>query len=955
MIHRKPDSQRQLETEFERLMDLSAEEQSARITSIAESDPDLAAALEDMLRFDTQTETRLGWTRNRSGPQDRPRLGLYTILHELGSGGMGTVYLAEQTVPVRRNVALKVIRGDLLSDQLKRRFELERDSLARMNHPGIPKVFEAGESDSGQLYFAMEFVDGVPITDWCARESLGLRPRLELFIRVCHAVQHAHDKSVIHRDIKPSNVLVSDVDGVPTPKLIDFGIARASDLEFTQVTSQGQLLGTPEYMSPEQVKFDQNAVDTRTDVYSLGLLLFELLTNQLPLDRVALQKQGLPALQQLIVETEAPRPSSKIDEEVALALETTRTALRSALRGDLDNVVQKALEKDPDRRYNSPIALAEDLERCLNDEPVLATRPSPAYLARKFARRHRRTVVTAIVFLILMVLGLVGTTLGYFAAVKKAQEAERNLTEAGRVTKFLEDVITAPTTINGREKTLREAIEAAAPRIDENYRDDPRTAAIANHVVGRTFMGMRDFPRASQHLSQAVSLNQPFAAESAHRTTVQRTSYQILSEIECRAHRYEKALELIEAGLALPPWPDDRDEAARRGLQLSKARVFADRGELVPAEEIYRAILSELQDTPQSQLTLVTIQSDLATLLKRQGRLEEAEALFRNCLSSKIKFLGENHAMLVSTVINHAAVLRSLERYDEAEAQYKLGAQLAKNHWGEHSPELANSLHGLGHVRRIRDRRLAAREAYEQALQVVDGAFGAGSPAGISIRNSLGSLLLGLGEYDLANQLLETNLNLVTDARYPGGRSHQILTYRWIADLRIEQERYTDADELIDRALEVIGDQGWETEKTWFHMAKAEIARSRGEHTQAREHLTDSAELLNCPEALVEPRQPVNRLPSTGWLCSYARHLRETGDPATAVRVARHAYERLPADFDLSSKVLALFCWQELASPAEWPQSETEALLESVINRAGEEDPWVSELRRRLSAAANES
>jgi len=343
------------------------------------------------------------------------RIGHYRLQEELGHGGMGVVYLAEQTEPVRRRVALKLIKLGMDTRDVVIRFETERQALALMNHPNVAGVFDAGVTEQGRPYFVMEYVPGEPITAYCDRHMLSLPQRLDLFIQVCHAIQHAHQKGVIHRDIKPSNVLVMLQDDRPTPKVIDFGVAKATTQRLTEqtlFTQHGVLIGTPEYMSPEQAEMTTLDIDTRTDVYSLGVLLYELLTGVLPFDPKSLRSGGFAAIQRIIREVEPPKPSTKLgalaafdDDNGALAAEKRRLdprALTRRLRGDLDWVVMKSLEKDRTRRYGSATDLAADVQRHLNNEPVVAGPPGVGYRVKKFVRRNRaKALATAAIALML--------------------------------------------------------------------------------------------------------------------------------------------------------------------------------------------------------------------------------------------------------------------------------------------------------------------------------------------------------------------------------------------------------------------------------------------------------------------------------------------------------------------------------------------------------------------------
>lgn len=476
-------------------------------------------------------------------PSEQPGtvIGPYKLIEQIGEGGMGIVFMAEQKQPVRRKVALKLIKPGMDSKRVIGRFEAERQALAMMDHPNIAKVLEAGTTEAGRPYFVMELIHGIPITEYCDRAKFTIRKRLELFVQVCRAVQHAHTKGIIHRDLKPGNVLVTSNDVDAVPKIIDFGVAKALDQSLTEqtfATGFAQMLGTPLYMSPEQTEFNQGGVDTRSDVYSLGVLLYELLTGTTPFESERLKQIGFDEMRRVIREEEPPRPSqrfSTLDAATRSTMSERRSidagAMNTSLHGELDWIVIKALEKDRNRRYESASAFAADVERYLKDEAVEACPPSAAYRLRKYVRRNRRALVTAGIVTVALV---AATAVSTWQAVdanaakrladerleneKKAREQAAVDSDVARaVNDFLQQDLLGQAANDPQARsafnadlnlTVKETLDRAAARIGERFQGQPLVEAAIRTVIGQSYLRLSADRLALPHLERAIADNE---------------------------------------------------------------------------------------------------------------------------------------------------------------------------------------------------------------------------------------------------------------------------------------------------------------------------------------------------------------------------------------------------------------------------------------------------------------
>ena len=635
--------------ELERLYHEALQRPAGERTALVDQQPDpwLRSELASLLSHDQSADCFLDQpaldVAARTLPLEEVSLeagsliGSYKVLEQIGRGGMGVVYRAEQQYPVRRDVALKIIKPGMDSEQVIARFQAERQALALMNHPNIARVLDAGATLAGRLYFVMELVDGLPVNDYCRQHQLSLREKLALFIPICRAIHHAHQKGIIHRDIKPSNVLVTVYDGKPVPKMIDFGIAKAMRVQLTENsfhTRVGAMVGTLEYMSPEQADSDGADLDTRSDVYSLGVMLYELLAGSTPLNRPSLGAVSEIELLRRIREDSPPAPSARLGE----------SKLQREVRGDLDSVVMKALEKDRARRYASVSGLSDDIENYLAGAPVTAGPPSTIYRLRKMATRHRGAIATAAAFLAL----LVGATV--FSA-REALRARRSEQASAAVNEFLASDMLAQASAyiqansSGRPDPnlkVRTALDRAAARVGARFGGQPMVEASIRHTIGATYLDLGLFLDAERQLTRAIQLRRQALGDDDPGTL---TSQDRLVSVYLGQGKPALAEPLSQQVLnSRRRILGERhpDTLTSRHKRADVEQAFARD---TPAEALYRQAADLRQQVlgPEHPDTLLSLTS-LAFVSMRLEKFAQAEEIHRQVLAIRRRRLGEDHS-----------------------------------------------------------------------------------------------------------------------------------------------------------------------------------------------------------------------------------------------------------------------------------------------------------------------
>jgi non-specific serine/threonine protein kinase/serine/threonine-protein kinase len=796
-------------------------------------------------------EAAVGTTHNVPAVTlDGGSIGPYRLIRKLGEGGMGVVFHAQQTEPIRRDVALKVIRPGMDSQQVITRFESERQALALMEHSNIAYVLDAGTTEAGLPYFVMELVDGVPITRYCDRNRLPLRARIELFLLVCSAIQHAHQKGIIHRDIKPSNILVKNQDGRDVLKVIDFGLSKAlgGKLADVSVSGFGAVVGTLRYMSPEQAEATRRDVDTRSDIYSLGVLLYELLTGSTPLEYDAPEASLLDSLRR-IREDEAEAPSTRLRQsprlsEVALLRATDALRLPAQVDHELDWITLKALEKDRTDRYETVSALARDLERYLTGEPVDAAPPSTAYRVRKLVRKHRVGLATAAGFLLLAIAAAIG---GVWLAIR-ANRAEQ---EARAVSSFLRDDVLAqaspgtqanPSTRPDQNLTVRMALDRAATRIGGRFAGEPLVEATVRQTIGNTYSDLGVYDKAQEQIERALALRRQLLGDVDPETLASTLSLALVFE---QRGRYEDAERLLlplldelrrERGT---DHPDTVEAAANVG------RLFWQQGKYAEAEPILEAALAgqrrALGDDDPVTLTTMNI---LAGTYFSQGKYAEAEPLYRTILDRRRRVLGGEHPSTVISMSNLAGQHRVRGRYDEAEELYREVRDVRMRVLGAEHPDTLAAVYNIAALYQAVGRNLEAEPLFRQVLDARRRILGPDHPRTLATEYGLAVLMRGVGNLPEA----ETHLSAVLAGRRRTlGEEHPdtLDTETVLAQVQIAAGRFTQAERALRNVLRIYDEtdvRGWQRAVATANLGESLLGQRR--HAAAEPLLLEGYQAL---------------------------------------------------------------------------------------------------------------
>jgi non-specific serine/threonine protein kinase/serine/threonine-protein kinase len=723
-------------------------------------------------------------------------IGPYKLVERIGDGGFGVVFLAEQQQPVHRQVAVKILKPGMDTPQVVARFEAERQALALMDHPNVAKVLDAGQTPSGRPYFVMELVKGIPITQYCDEHQLTVRERLALLVPVCRAIQHAHQKGIIHRDLKPTNILVAAYDGSPVPKVIDFGVAKALGQRLTErtlVTGFRGIIGTPQYMSPEQADFNALDIDTRADIYSLGVLLYELMTGTTPLTEEQLTQLSAIELLRLIREEDPPKPSSRLskykDSRASISarrrLEPAR--LTKELRGELDWIVMKCLEKERTQRYQTADGLARDIERYLSDQPVEACPPRTSYRLRKFVKRNKGRVVAAALVLTALLAGMAGTTWSLIRAEQArddaiaAQRAETERAEGERhakeeVQKRLAqiekgtDILASvfgdldPEAADQERMTLLAVLgrrmSEATQQLEGETLGDPLIVARLQHVLGISLRGLGYLAQAERVLVKACQTREQLLGASNLDTVASKHELALLyreqGKYALAQPLYEEVLKIRTAQLGIDH-PDTL--ATRHGLAV----VYHSLGDYVSAETLYKEVLAaRTAQLGAHHLDTLTTQSRLGLLYRSQGKLARAQTLVEEVLAVRTAKLGPDHLATVAIKDNLAQLYCDQGKYALAQELSKdvVAVHTAKL-GADHPDTLTSKLHWAS-LHRLQKNYQFAETLTKEVLVARTTKLGPDHPSTLQSEHELARIYQDQGKFTLAESLYKQLLQVRT-------------------------------------------------------------------------------------------------------------------------------------------------------------------------------------------------
>ena len=746
------------------LLDIPQHEHVMYLDRVCGGDPELRDRVESLLHAHKTADVFMCGEPSGVdvGTADAPdAIGPYRVVEQLGEGGFGRVYLCEQDEPIARRVAVKILHESVVSSAAARRFEDERVLLARMDHPGIARVLDAGRADGGRQYIVMEYVQGETLTSYCDTHRLGINERVGLAIQVCRAVQHAHQKGVIHRDLKPSNILVTEVDGESCVKVIDFGVSKAfgdEDDALAGVTLTRQLVGTPQYMSPEQATGGARVLDTRSDVYALGVLVYELLCGFQPFDAEQLRSASASQLEKLIREVDPVRPSIRLSQvaegelkRICEARDVSSSRLIHDLRGELDWITMRAMEKDPERRYATCNALADDLQRGLDGEAVLAGPPGMMYRARRFVVRRRVPVLIGLVLVgIILAIGMLSAVHAVQLRAANVRISE-TLEDREQIIRFTEEMLGGvdPAMARGRDTQMfQEILDSASAKLASGFEDVPRVEVRLRILVGSLYRSIGSFDEAAAHFERAVTLSRD-SLGSGEPMVIEALSSLGSSYVELS--RFTEAREVLEEASRLSGLQFGGNDENAFVVRSNLAAVYSALGMHTEAIDSHRALLEDrVRVLGDQHVDTMATRNNLANALRVDELNEEAGELFERVLAFQLEALGEDHPNTLKTRTNLALVYAQLGDLDSAVRMNRdIYAQKLRV-LGERHPSVLVTMVNLASALEKQGGVDEARTLLEHALAISEADLGDLHQYTLTIRNNLAGLLNRIGAFEQA-------------------------------------------------------------------------------------------------------------------------------------------------------------------------------------------------------------